>query len=547
MLLSSLSSTQRQPVLEFEWTPPWWITALVSSVTTSVDGRQRSYYYNSHDDVFAVFRVSFIPICVPFWVKAFLFLLLQSIFNVVVGIVVYYTIVNVNLDNKDDDNASPSEGKRITRRTITKNYIIGYGILCPLLAVAPIFLFGNLVEFQNVALMLCLAGAVPNLLLLRVVEAIHGLLPDFCYPSCQTDNQYHDTCTEPSRQDGDKNMDNIVGQDDQMTTCKVDHDNSGNKSPFYMLLVYYSAPLQFRFDPSTNQPVPLRRVVFWKKVRSFVVVLIQTSILFSILQPLDYQLVPEGRLQPKDHHRLHELTENQKSDHDNDSYIIWIGCLLDNIRRHCRPSHLINAYCMASLLSITLEGGASGLGLIFSFLSGLEMEDFSRSPMTRSTSVSDFWGRRWDRPVASALKRGAFRPLRIDGGFSRELAGLTVFALSGLIHEYVLLFMSLRRGNDYNYWTSPTKGRQALFFVFNGSLLVVERLLEGARLKSPVIDNVMTWFSNSVPRPVRTMFVILLVLPIGSWFTDEYIQTKFFDDSALGFPLVVIKRIDSKI
>ena len=333
MLLSSLSSTPRQPVVEFDWTPPWWITALVSSITTSVDGRQRSYHYHSRDDIFASFRISFIPICVPFWVKAFVFLTLQSIFNVIVGIVVYYTIVDVSVDNKDDDNVKTSEGKRLTRRTVTRNYIFGYGILCPLLAAAPLFLFGNLVEFHNVALMLCLAGAVPNLLLLRVVEAIHGLLPDFCYPSCQTTSQYQDTCREPSRHDGDKSMDNIIGHDDQMTTRKVDHDNSGNKSPFYMLLVYYSAPLQFRFDPSTNQPVPLRRAVFWKKVRSFVVVLIQTSILFSILQPLDYQLVPEERLQPEDRHRLHEVTENKHSDHDNDSYIIWFGYLLGNIRR----------------------------------------------------------------------------------------------------------------------------------------------------------------------------------------------------------------------
>lgn len=419
----SYEATHREPAIEYD---------LTSRGTTTV-------------------RVGLVPLLLPFWMETFFLLSIQSLFNVLIGIVVYYTIVR--------------------EPNTTRRYLFGYGILCPLLALWPLYLFRTVVAFHNVALMLCLAGAIPNLLLLRVVEAVHGLLPDFCYPQKE------------------------------------------EASSMRMLLVYYAAPLQFRFDSATQQPVPLSKAVFWNKTRGFVSVLLQTSLLFSLLLPFDYTLFPEPA-------------------NPSGSFVSLF-----------HPNHLANNFLMASLLSLTLEGGAAGLGLLFSLLSGLEMEDFSRSPMTKSTSPSDFWGRRWDRPVASALKRGAFRPLRRDAGMSREMAGLVVFALSGIIHEYVLYFLSLRHGNDFEYWTSPTKGRQAAFFVYNGLLLVAERFMERARRHSSHVDEFMKCLGK-LPQPVRTMLVFLLVLPIGSWFTDEYIQASFFDDSSLGFPLVTVRRIE---
>jgi hypothetical protein len=167
------------------------------------------------------------------------------------------------------------------------------------------------------------------------------------------------------------------------------------------------------------------------------------------------------------------------------------------------------------------------------------MEDFADSPLTKSTSPSDFWGHRWDKPVESALKRGCFRPLR-QAGFSRNIAALFTFVLSGFIHEYVLYFMSLRRHssslNSYDYSQSPTRGRQFLFFVFNGLLLVVERMLE--KLDNSFV--LKRWLNSLVklPNPLKTVLVLLLVLPVSNWFTDEYIKSSFFADASFGFPLL---------
>jgi hypothetical protein len=165
------------------------------------------------------------------------------------------------------------------------------------------------------------------------------------------------------------------------------------------------------------------------------------------------------------------------------------------------------------------------------------MESFSDSPLTKSTSPSDFWGRRWDRPVQSALSRGVFRPLR-QAGYSRHVAAVLTFLVSGVLHEYVLYFMSLRHypassipNNPFQEPYQPTYGHQFLFFVWNGVMLLIERALQG--------NAVLEWMQANLPKPIRTLLVLLLVLPISHLFTDEYIKSCFFSDAAFGFPKIV--------
>ena len=52
-----------------------------------------------------------------------------------------------------------------------QGFIIGYGFILPFLLLYPLALLEAL-ELKNITLMVCVCGAVPNLLLLRVVEAM---------------------------------------------------------------------------------------------------------------------------------------------------------------------------------------------------------------------------------------------------------------------------------------------------------------------------------------------------------------------------------------
>ena len=200
-------------------------------------------------------NVSFTNISMVFWIQSFLLLSFQSIINIGVAVVVYTTIVK-------------------QQRTI-QAYLIGYGIVCPLLLYLPFCLI-QLLEFKNVAFMLCLTGAVPSLLLLRVVEAMHGMLPSF----------------------------------------------AGNSLGDFVL--YYSATLQFQFDDN-GKPKPMTRTIFLHKTWDFLKLFVLTSLLYSLLLPFDYDVFPSRK----------------------------IASLLDLYYW----GNLFNAFLMASLTSIVLEGG----------------------------------------------------------------------------------------------------------------------------------------------------------------------------------------------
>eukprot|EP00438_Fugacium_kawagutii_P022080 Skav221384 [mRNA] locus=scaffold4031:10725:18837:+ [translate_table: standard] len=67
---------------------------------------------------------------------------------------------------------------------------------------------------------------------------------------------------------------------------------------------------------------------------------------------------------------------------------------------------------------------------------GLASVDSMQSPLLLSTSLRDFWGRRWNLVVHRLMKRTFFAPVV---GRSRWLAGLLAFMMSGLFHEYMRL------------------------------------------------------------------------------------------------------------
>lgn len=376
--------------------------------------------------------IGFVGISHMFWLQSFLLLCFQSVINMSVAVLVYVFIVK--------------------RQGELQKYLIGYGIICPLLLVLPVYLI-NLLELKNIAFMLCLAGAMPNLLLLRVMGSIHSTLPSYASETLGS------------------------------------------------FVLYYSSTLQYKFDAKSGSPLPLNRRAFLAKFYQFLSVLLQSSLLYSLLLPFNYMIFPR-----RDSKSLTDL--------------YYVG-------------NILNSFLMASLTSLVIEGGATGLGLLTSIVSGMQLVDFSDSPLTKSVSPSDFWGNRWDKPVASALKDGVFRPLH-QAGFSRHIAAIATFVVSGVIHEYVLYLMAQREGHANNptrQQYTPNYGRHTQFFLWNGIVLLFERALETHRF--------VKWIKANIPGPLRTALVLMTVLPIAHFFTDEYIKSGFYSDASLGFPLIV--------
>jgi len=270
-------------------------------------------------------------------------------------------------------------------------------------------------------------------------------------------------------------------------------------------ILYYASTLQFVFDPKTEKPLPLTRGELASRAVSFVSLFVQTTLLYSLLLPYNYSPLPSREIQG-----LLDL-------------FYW--------------GNLGNNYLMAYLTGIALESGTTGLGILTSLVSGMRTMEINHSPLTKSTSPSDFWAQRWDRIVAGGLKRGVFRPLR-QCGLSRPFAVLGTFVVSGLLHEYVLVIMAMRgrmatfHHTDEPY--SPTLGKQLSFFLWNGIVVLLEHLVKG----HPLFE----WMHRNLPAPVRTALVLMTVMPIAFLFTDEYVGCGFYTDISMGFPRLILER-----
>ncbi len=86
-----------------------------------------------------------------------------------------------------------------------------------------------------------------------------------------------------------------------------------------------------------------------------------------------------------------------------------------------------------------------------------------------ATSVSDFWGRRWNTAFRDLTHRFLFRPLVARLG--ARGAVLVGFLFSGVVHEVVISFPA---GGGY--------GGPTLFFALQGVALLVERSAVGRRM-----------------------------------------------------------------
>jgi membrane bound O-acyltransferase family protein len=86
-----------------------------------------------------------------------------------------------------------------------------------------------------------------------------------------------------------------------------------------------------------------------------------------------------------------------------------------------------------------------------------------------STSLAEFWGRRWNTAFRDLTHRFLFRPLASRVG--PRAAVLAGFVVSGLVHDVVI---SLPAGGGY--------GGPTLFFVIQGLAVTLERSRPGRRI-----------------------------------------------------------------
>ncbi|KAF5192409.1 acyl-CoA--sterol O-acyltransferase 1-like [Thalictrum thalictroides] len=122
-------------------------------------------------------------------------------------------------------------------------------------------------------------------------------------------------------------------------------------------------------------------------------------------------------------------------------------------------------------------------------LLGLELEPQFNEPY-RSTSLQDFWGRRWNLMITTILRPTVYDPTRrifspLIGKNWASICGIVAtFVVSGLMHELIFFYMG-----------QPT-GEVVWFFVLHGVFLAVEiiikKSLHGRFRLHPVVSTPLT-------------------------------------------------------
>ncbi|XVF70777.1 hypothetical protein PTKIN_Ptkin11bG0189500 [Pterospermum kingtungense] len=142
-----------------------------------------------------------------------------------------------------------------------------------------------------------------------------------------------------------------------------------------------------------------------------------------------------------------------------------------NYKQYIHPNILVTLYLLHCYLltQLILDVGAIPAQVIL----GCELEPQFNAPLL-STSLQDFWGRRWNRRVSDVLRGTIYNPLR--GFLKRRIAPqwasypaiFITFMASGLMHE--LLYYHLTR-------KSPS-WEVTCFFVLQGIFVDMEILLK---------------------------------------------------------------------
>jgi D-alanyl-lipoteichoic acid acyltransferase DltB (MBOAT superfamily) len=99
---------------------------------------------------------------------------------------------------------------------------------------------------------------------------------------------------------------------------------------------------------------------------------------------------------------------------------------------------------------------------------GIDARPIMHAPLSAS-SLSDFWGRRWNLGFRQLTHRLIFQPVRARSGVLA--ATLLSFLASGVIHDLVI---SLPARGGY--------GLPTCYFIFQGLGVVLERSSQGKRL-----------------------------------------------------------------
>jgi hypothetical protein len=155
-------------------------------------------------------------------------------------------------------------------------------------------------------------------------------------------------------------------------------------------------------------------------------------------------------------------------------------------------------------ISMILHFGILNLSTAAWRAQGVDVQELFRSPY-KSTSLREFWGKRWNMAFSEMTAQVAYRPMKQH--ISTGQAILLSFLLSGLLHEIAI---SLPVNAGY--------GLPMLYFTLHAAAMLAEATSTGLQrfLKHPVLSRVWVIGMLIVPLPLlfHQAFILHVLTPL---------------------------------
>ncbi|KAK7305183.1 hypothetical protein VNO77_43084 [Canavalia gladiata] len=182
-------------------------------------------------------------------------------------------------------------------------------------------------------------------------------------------------------------------------------------------------------------------------------------------------------------------------------------------KENLHPHFITVLYCCHVYLSLELMLAlvATSVRTVF----GYDIEPQFNEPYL-STSLQDFWGRRWNLMVTRILRPTVYHPVRrmsahfVGPVSATSAAMLSVFLVSGLMHE-IIYYYAIR---------SPPTWEVTWFFVLHGACTVVEMMVKKVMLRRG-------W---RLPRAVSTPLVLVFLIVTARWLFFPHLFRKGMDE-----------------
>lgn len=187
---------------------------------------------------------------------------------------------------------------------------------------------------------------------------------------------------------------------------------------------------------------------------------------------------------------------------------IIIGLLLIylSVLAEALPIYFLSELLLLAGLSLILHFGILNLATALWRSMGVDVRELFRSPF-KSTSLKEFWGKRWNIAFSEMTALIAYRPLK--NKVTPTAAMLISFLLSGALHEIAISF--------------PVKsgyGLPFLYFFIHGTLMYAE---DRSSMVKRIISNkvfshvwVLGWLILPMPLLFHTKFIELVLKPLRS-------------------------------